>query len=323
MHTLKWFLWPFSLLYLLITECRNFLFDQGFLSSHKADIKTLVIGNLAIGGSGKTPLTIWFIQEMMKENQIAVLSRGYGRKTQGFRWVTEASHFHEVGDEPLMIKIKYPKIPVAVCEDRIFGVKKIKEKNPQVAWVILDDGFQHRKLKPTFSVIASDYSKPFFKDNLLPFGRLRESRWQIKRANAIVFTKCPPKHNKFHGMEVPSYYSAINYQEYDWVKGEKPKEDKHTIILSGIALSSSFSNEVLNDFPMAKRYSFRDHYTFKQKDLDKISVDKAGSTLITTEKDWVRLKGLDLSRFENVAYLPIKLTMQNNDLINQIQNFNG
>lgn len=322
MPMVKWFLWPFSLLYLIITACRNLLYDFGVLSSKKAGINTLVIGNLAIGGSGKTPLTMYLAEELKQNNQIAILSRGYGRSTTGFKWVHVDSSYRNVGDEPLMMKINNPELPVAVCENRITGLEKIQSKYPKVKWVLLDDGFQHRKLQPSFSLIVSDYNRPYFKDFLLPMGSLRESKSQIRRADALVFTKVPHPFQKYPDVRVPSFYFHQDYLPLKWVKGERPNQKEPVVTIAGIAKSRGFFQQILKSFPNAEFKKFSDHYPFNQKDLNKIMPDEKKLSLVTTEKDWVRIKELNLTRFENIAFLPLKLNGDASKLLKMIENHN-
>jgi len=322
MPMLKWLLWPFSLLYSIITACRNLLYDFGVLFSKKAGINTLVIGNLAIGGSGKTPLTMYLAEELKQNNQIAILSRGYGRSSTGFKWVHVASSYRDVGDEPLMMKINNPEVPVAVCENRITGLVKIQSKYPQVKWVLLDDGFQHRKLQPSFSLIVSDYNRPYFKDFLLPMGSLRESKSQIRRADAVIFTKVPYPFQKYPDVRVPYFYFHQDYLPLKWVKGERPNQKEPIVTIAGIAKSKGFFQQILKSFPNAEFKKFSDHYPFSQKDLNKIMPDEKKLSLVTTEKDWVRIKELNLTRFKNIAFLPLKLNGDASKLLQMIENHN-
>ena len=178
------------MLYWAGTTVRNIFYDLGVLKSISFEVPILSVGNLAVGGSGKTPLVEFLIRELKNEYHIAILSRGYGRKTRGFLWVETNISPEKTGDEPLQIKTKFNDVAVAVCEDRVAGAKRILAEKPEINLVILDDAFQHRAIKPSLQLLLSVYSKPFFYDLLLPAGRLRERRNGAQRADAIIFTKC-------------------------------------------------------------------------------------------------------------------------------------
>ncbi|MFM7668645.1 MAG: tetraacyldisaccharide 4'-kinase, partial [Bacteroidota bacterium] len=192
MSILRYFLFPFSLIYGLITEIRNNLFDSKILSSQEHSVKTIAIGNLSMGGTGKSPVTLYLTALLSGTFNLAILSRGYGRKTKGFKWVEFDSLASDAGDEPLMFKtIVGEKIPVAVCEDRNSGVENIRLTYPKTELILLDDAFQHRKIKPGFSILLTKFDNPFFNDFVVPAGKLRENRSGAKRADVILVTKCP------------------------------------------------------------------------------------------------------------------------------------
>ena len=188
MNFLRKLLFPFSLLYGGITALRNFLYNKGFLKSKSYDFPVICVGNLSTGGTGKSPMIELLISFLKDNHKIAVLSRGYKRKTSGYREVIITSSVEEVGDEPLQFKKKYPDITVAVCEDRQTGIKKLKS---MADVVLLDDAFQHRKVKASLNILLTPFDELYMDDCMLPTGNLREPKFGAKRADVIVVTKCP------------------------------------------------------------------------------------------------------------------------------------
>ena len=187
-----WLLRPFSWIYAAIMAIRNFLFDHSILKEQQFPIPTVSVGNLSVGGTGKTPHTEYLLRLLQKSGlQCATLSRGYGRMSHGFRWVSECKSAIEAGDEPWQLQNKFPAVRVSACEDRCEGMRHILSESPDVKAVILDDAFQHRYIKPGLSVLLTDYSRPYYSDCVLPEGRLRENKSGARRADIIVVTKCP------------------------------------------------------------------------------------------------------------------------------------
>ncbi len=184
-------LYPVSLIYGFITGFRNFLYNYGILSTTVFPVPVICVGNITVGGTGKTPHTEYLIELLEKNFKIAVLSRGYKRKTRDFRIASLSSTVSEIGDEPLQIFRKFPRTLVAVDRKRVNGVRKILELSPETDLIILDDGFQHRRLTPGFSILLSDFERPIIKDHMLPYGDLREHRSNMRRADIILITKCP------------------------------------------------------------------------------------------------------------------------------------
>jgi tetraacyldisaccharide 4'-kinase len=218
---LSYFLFPFSILYGVITWVRNAFYDFKFLKSKEHPIKLIVVGNLSMGGTGKSPVTLYLSNLLIEHFKVAILSRGYGRKTKGYRQVDVNSLASDVGDEPLMFKsISGDKIQVAVCEDRNEGVEKIQVDFPKTDLVLLDDAFQHRKIKAGFSILLTTFDNPFFRDFVVPFGSLREFRNGVSRANVLLVTKCPVNistndkidfQKNLEKYKKPVFYSRIKY----------------------------------------------------------------------------------------------------------------
>ena len=278
----------------------------------------ICIGNLSVGGTGKSPMTAFLVSFLSKEYQVAVLSRGYGRKSKGFFEVLETSDSDEVGDEPLQLKKNYPNIRVAVCEDRQKGIERLL---PDVEVILLDDAFQHRKVTPSFSLLLTSFSNLYIHDNMLPAGDLREPKKGAKRANMIVVTKCPEKVSYASLQEIefklqvqPNqklYFSKIRYE--DFIVGSTENlplsylKDKPFTLVTGIADASPlvlFLKEKGFTFIHEK---FADHHNFSEKEIESL---KKHDLIITTEKDFMRLQ----PRLQKLAlyYLPIKIEILKN-----------
>lgn len=278
-------LYPLSAIFWLVTATRNWCYDKGVFRTTSFDIPIISVGNLAVGGSGKTPLVEHLIAALHKNYTIAVLSRGYGRKTRGFRWVETQYATEEVGDEPLQIKTKFETVCVAVCEDRVKGIKRIVEERPDINLVLLDDAFQHRAITPLLHLVLSTYSHPYFRDFLLPVGRLRESRTEIKRADALIFTKCPDRYAPYQNKEKKTtFYAKMVYQKTE-IAGA-------VVGFSGLANNALFTTFLADNYALRNFKEFKDHYSFKQKDIDALKKKARGATLVCTEKDWIKIKYL-------------------------------
>ncbi|MBC6365861.1 tetraacyldisaccharide 4'-kinase [Algoriphagus sp. AK58] len=325
------FLLPFAFIFRLITEVRNFLYDHELLKSHKSPIKTLVVGNLSVGGTGKTPMVEFLIHSLKGKIHLASLSRGYGRKTQGFLMANSNSSPKEIGDEPLQIFQKFKSnVPVFVGEDRVEALKKMAKLNSTIQGVILDDAFQHRKLKPDFSIILTSFSKPFFRDFLLPAGRLRESRKGARRAHVIIVTKCPSglslKEKERYGDQIRKYssssaeifFSGIGYGAPYLVWGNKSEFIPKVVVVSGLADDSLFLEFCKNTFEVVDSVSFPDHYEYRREDATTLvglvkKHQDAKVVLLTTEKDAEKLKSLAKQGFLEeipIFALPIEVKFE-------------
>lgn len=328
-------LYPPALVYGLVTTFRNYLYDSGFLTSRKFSIPVICTGNITVGGTGKTPHVEYLIELLGKEYRLAVLSRGYKRKSTGFRIVSPGSNASESGDEPLQISRKFPGIIVAVDGDRVNGISNLVRKYPGLDLIIMDDGFQHRRMKPGFSILLSDYGRPMYEDQMLPYGNLRESIKNIRRSDLVVITKSPQdisreemqkitrRLNEVHRKKV--YFTSLSYDHPVKLFGSMPgknnsagetgPEKAGAVIITGIASPESFIRFAENMFPETIHLDFPDHHIYTEKDIRKI--DRARNSLkshrrlvITTEKDSVRLRELpdipDHIR-ESLYYIPVRV----------------
>ncbi len=279
---------PFGLIYLCLTGVRNWLYNQNILKSTEFDIPIICVGNLSVGGSGKTPMVEYLIKHFADNYNIAVLSRGYGRKTTGFKWVEPDSLAIDVGDEPLQIKTKYAATKVAVCAKRVDGVIGILAKHPNVDLILLDDAYQHRAIKASIYLLLTTYAKPFFKDWIMPIGLLRERRNGAQRADAIIFTKCPKEHQKKDWNDKPIFYSSIKYS--------MPEVEGKVFGFSGLADNSIFKKKLKETYKLSGFKEFSDHYKFNKDDLETMKTLAQNATLICSEKDWTKIKNIEGSR---------------------------
>jgi len=336
-------LWPPSILFRMITWTRNFMYDKGILHSEKFAIPVICIGNITVGGTGKTPHAEYVISILGKELKVALLSRGYMRKTRGFRYVSPSSLASESGDEPLQISRKFPDSIVAVDSDRINGIHTILREHPESQVIILDDGFQHRKVKPGLSILLTDYGRLMTRDSLLPFGRLRESASQRKRADVIIVTKTPDKLDDSErsaieaelrtGKNQKVLFTTISYSRLAPVfeqsapaadlPDEKTRNEQAALILTGIASPGPLITHLEKYFSEIRHLQFPDHHFFTPGDIEKITknfreISGAVKMIITTEKDAVRLR-----EFSNIGdqlkkvlyYIPAGVSFLKNDKI--------
>jgi tetraacyldisaccharide 4'-kinase len=328
------FLLPFSPIYGLVTWGRNKLFDLGLLPSKKFDVPVIGVGNLNSGGSGKTPMIEYLAAKFKESHNVAVLSRGYKRKSWGFRVADLNSSVKEIGDEALQVYSKNPEIVVAVNGSRVLGIKKILKFFPKTNIVLLDDSFQHRYVKPGLNLMLTHYKRMFYSDFLLPVGNLREYKSGVKRANAILVTNTPQIFSpldkklvldnirKFYKGEV--FFSTVEYQEFvPLFLAEKkfPKKPNIIFLFTGIASTVSLENhlnKICKDIIVKK---FPDHYSFKEKDLldlkrDFLNTYGHSKVILVTEKDAMRLldsRLMEIIKRLPIFYLPIKVRFQGED----------
>ncbi|HSV88030.1 MAG TPA: tetraacyldisaccharide 4'-kinase [Bacteroidales bacterium] len=335
MSLFRLFLFPFCLLYGLITWIRNKMFDFGVLPSKHFDIPVVSLGNLSAGGTGKTPHVEYLLGLLKDRYNIAVLSRGYKRKTSGFLVVNPSHKANEVGDEPLQICRKFPDVIIAVDERRKNGINKIRQLFPQVNLIILDDAFQHRYVSPGLSILITGFYNPFFDDYLLPCGSLREFRSGAKRASALIVSKTPTifpilarkyfidKVEKYNFKNV--FFSTIEYGA--WVpinEGLNPQARYKTILmLTGIANISYLEDYLRGCCRELILRNFPDHYQFTETDLHGVAKDFRNmfgdsNAIVMTEKDYMRIKEQSLLQTLigiPVFYIPIKVVFHKPDTI--------
>ncbi len=335
---LKILLLPFALLYGLITCIRNRLYDWHFLKETKFDTHTIGVGNLAVGGAGKTPLVAYLIALLQNENfSVATLSRGYKRKTKGYVLATNESNANDIGDEPLIYKSKF-NVEVAVDGNRVRGVENLLKLQPQPSVVLLDDVFQHRAIKCGLNIVVSDYSNLFFNDQLLPAGTLREHKSGIERADIIIVSKTPERTNAVEMRTIVKdiqprahqrvYFSYLNYGELYAINNIKQKLDTlnelfryKVISFAGIANAQPMINYLKEFAEDVRHLPFTDHHEFVAKDLVDIekyyqSIEGINKILVTTEKDLMRLKNpevWEIAQRMNIYILPIDVSFKDKE----------
>ena len=333
-------LYPFSLIYGLITSFRNFLYDSGILRSKEFSIPVICVGNITVGGTGKTPHTE-YIAELLKGNfKVATLSRGYKRKTRGFMMASSSSTVSDIGDEPLQIFRNLPDVLVTVDNNRVSGVQRILKDHPETEAIILDDAFQHRRISPGFSILLSDFNRPIESDHMLPFGNLRENKGNIRRADIILITKSPEDlsaiQRRIIVMKLDKadyqnlYFTSLTYKSPVPVfemsqKGTQPEisgfENSGIVLITGIANPLPLKEYLDKQHSEITHLVFPDHHNYDEKDLVNITeafnnLKSKSRFLITTEKDSVRFR-----EFTNIAepiksafyYIPIGISFLNED----------
>ena len=301
---MNFLLYPLSLIYNLYTSFRNFLFDLGIIDSIEYKIPTIGIGNLSTGGTGKSIVVDYIIGKFKNKNKITTLSRGYNRNTKGFIQASNMSTAYEIGDEPFQFYSKHPEINVVVCEDRRKGMNIILKNLPDTDLCIWDDVFQHRFVKPGLMILTTTFQYPFYKDEILPVGNLRENISSAKRADLIVVTKCPDnlsQKDKISFLESLNpndnqkvFFSSLTYMQK--IKSDSEEvdidvlEDVDFILVTGIADSSYLVNFLKNKALKFKHLKYSDHYNFNKSSIDKITGLSLNKIILTTEKDFGRLR---------------------------------
>lgn len=319
MKYLRLILFPLSLLYGLVVLIRNWFYDKGIFKSAGFDMPIIVVGNLDVGGAGKSPMTEYLIRLLKSSYKIATLSRGYGRATKGFLMATAQSTASDIGDEPAQFKNKFPDIDVAVCEKRVAGVEHLKDDHEVI---ILDDAYQHRALKPGLSILLFDYSRINEPRLLLPAGNLREPLAGRKRADIVVVSKCPSTLTDLEQGRVIKrirpyshqslFFTSITYLPLQNMAGEPVNQaiDAETTIflLTGIANPTPLLIHLKKQTQSIIHHNYQDHHRFSLKNISKLAGEFEACTaqkkvIITTEKDAQRLGEQDL--LAEVLKLPV------------------
>jgi len=340
MNNFRWLLLPFSIIYAVVTELRNWLYDKGLKKSETFPVPVINVGNLSMGGTGKTPQIEYLIRLLQNDYKIAVISRGYKRQTKGFVLADNNSTPESIGDEPYQIFKKFKNIIVAVSENRATGIRKVLDRFlPEV--ILLDDAFQHRRVKPGLNILLTPYQKPFYQDCILPTGKLREIKKNAKRADMVIVTKSPEvlRKNDIDNIinKIKTYtnadifFSNIIYSQNIYGKNDIIKLDNITgytvLLVTGIAnpkpLYSFLSKKNIN-FESLK---FGDHHNFSKSDIQLIksrfnTIKSDNKIILTTEKDFVKLQA-HFNR--NLYYIPIETQIIeerkfNNKIIEYVKN---
>ena len=318
----NWILFPISLVYWIITSIRNIFFEIGIFKENKFNIPIIGVGNITVGGTGKTPHSQYISELLQKKFKIAILSKGYGRKTKEFKYVNINSNYNEVGDEALQMKKNLPKEIVAVDHKRVNGLNKIMKEHPSVNCIILDDAFQHRSVKIGFNILLCDYNNPIYKDYMMPVGLLRESKKGIKRADCLVISKCPENLTLEESNRIKKklkftkevFFSKVVYDKIVSLNGNKTIKKssiKKVLLVTGIANSSPIIEYLEKLNIQIKHIKYKDHFHYQKKDINKIidiyKREISEIIILTTEKDAQKMKVFEeLSKFP-VYYLKVSI----------------
>jgi len=329
----SFFLYPISILYRMITDIRNILFDTGILRSEKFDFPVICIGNIAVGGTGKTPHAEYLINLLRNDFKVALLSRGYKRRSKGFRIASQSSTTTEIGDEPLQIFNKFPDILVAVDRDRANGIKTIINQQPGTDLIILDDGFQHRRVKPGLSILLTDFSRVLTRDHLMPYGNLRENCNNRKRAEVIVVSKTPETATEAEMKGIAGelktdqgqklFFTSVaygdplpvfkNYTSGEFLPAKADRQANGALVVTGIAVPGPLIEYLEGFFSEVIHLGFPDHHYYSENDIKKIGkafkdLKSREKIIITTEKDAVRLRefsNIDDSLKRALYFIPV------------------
>ena len=342
-HINEWLI-PLSWLYGIGVGFRNQLFNIGLLKQHDYDIPIISVGNITVGGAGKTPHVEYLIRLLKDKVKVAVLSRGYKRKTHGYVLANDSSTVTDIGDEPYQMKQKYQDVHIAVDKKRVDGIAHITgdAETNDTDVILLDDAFQHRYVKPGINILLVDYHRLIIYDKLLPAGRLREPQSGKNRADIVIITKCPKdlKPMEFRVLTKAMnlypyqslYFTTIEYESLTPLFAKEKStiekealEDKHVMLITGIASPKQIIIDLKPHVKEMTTLAFSDHHQFKSKDIMKINETfnaiKGEKIIVTTEKDATRLEqieGLSEEVKQNLYVLPIKVKF----MINQEEEFN-
>ncbi|MDR3682041.1 MAG: tetraacyldisaccharide 4'-kinase [Flavipsychrobacter sp.] len=300
------FLYPIALLYGAVLWLRNRLYDTGFFSSIEFSVPVITVGNLSVGGTGKTPHVEYLVRLLEYEYRVATMSRGYKRHTQGFIIADESSNALRIGDEPMQYHLKFPDLTVSVAEERMTGIPALLQRKPLVEVILLDDAYQHRSVKAGLTILITDHARPFYDDYILPLGRLREQRAAYKRANVIIVSKCPLGITAQKAEEIIKkikpqthqqvFFTGIKYcTPYNFItKEEVNLNGKNAVLVCCIARPEPLVAHLRSNMQDVHVLSYPDHHYFVSKDLEEIKAtyenwQVPGKVIVTTEKDAARL----------------------------------
>ena len=339
---------PLSWFYGLGVKLRNTLFETGVLKSRSFKIPIIAVGNITVGGTGKTPHVEYLTELLHQKFRVAVLSRGYKRKSKGFIMADNHSTVYDIGDEPFQIKQKFPDVTVAVDKNRCHGIDQLTSKNEKLDVILLDDAFQHRYVKPGINILLVDYHRLIIYDKLLPAGRLREPLSGKNRADIVIITKCPKDMKPMDYRVITKAMDLFTYQRlYFSTIGYKPLrhafsnnngnqapdlKDKNVLLLSGIASPKQLIHDLTPVASSIHPLTFNDHHQFTPKDVKRINEAFAAlpspKLIVTTEKDTTRLatvEGLSAEVYDNTYVLPVEIQfmldqqhMFNENIINYV-----
>ena len=327
--TISWLLFPLTMWYAVGVWFRNLLFNLGIKRQVAPKVTTIGVGNICAGGAGKTPHVEYLLRLLADQYPTALLSRGYHRKTRGFVLDDGNHNASRLGDEPAMVAVKFPNVQVAVCEKRVAGVEKLVQQSQSPKVIVLDDVYQHRYIKPTISILLTEYAKPYYTDIIMPYGNLREGRRARYRANIVIVTKSPQslnpidKHNVISRLKLKPFqkvfFSYIHYCDPLPLMGKAPlplQTVESVLLVTGIADPEPM-RQYVSEFCEVNMLHFADHHRYTVADIRRVrrSFVQMGSDrklILTTEKDAARLRELadkEVMSGLPIYYLPIEVRL--------------
>lgn len=329
---------PFALLYWLAISIRNFLYNKGVFKSASFALPLICVGNLSVGGTGKSPMIEYLVTRLKDKFKVATLSRGYKRKTKGYALANKNTTALDIGDEPMQFHLKFPDVPVAVGEERIVAIPQLLHDRPETEAILLDDAFQHRTIKAGLNILLTDYNNLFTRDFYLPTGDLRDNKSSYKRAEIIIVTKCKPDLPESEKLEIIEeikplthqhiFFTAIEYGTPYHIKHRNPiqlDEQREVLLVSGIANPRPLKKMLERQTKVYYMMQYADHHIFSIDDLNDIKkkfeeLDGKDKIILTTEKDAVRLAKFD----SQVSTLPLfVLPVKHHFLFNEEAQFDS
>ncbi len=319
-------LWPFAQLYGGIMRLRNLAYDKGVRPSRRFSLPVIAVGNLTVGGTGKTP-HVEYLLRLLHQYKVATLSRGYKRKSKGFILADDTVTATILGDEPFQYHLDFKDVAVAVCEDRVKGVEQLQQQVPGLQVVVLDDAMQHRPVAPSLNLLITDFNRPFYKDHVLPAGRLREPRTGARRADAVIVSKCPAglaqreceemaqQVAQYTTAGTPVFFSTFTYGAPVAV-GTGVKPGQKVVLLTGIANAEPLKKYLSGQgYTLLRHISYPDHHPYTAKDLQDLEAllqqeDFKGAAVLTTRKDAVKLTDAGLKPITQqlpIFFVPIEV----------------
>ncbi|TPE45795.1 tetraacyldisaccharide 4'-kinase [Pontibacter mangrovi] len=320
-------LWPFSQLYGGIMHFRNLGYDKGLLPSRQFGLPVIAVGNLTVGGTGKTP-HVEYLLRLLHSYKVATLSRGYKRQSKGFILADASATTAILGDEPFQYHLDFKDVAVAVCEDRVKGIEQLQELVPNLQVVVLDDAMQHRPVQPSLNILITDYNRPFYVDYVLPAGRLREPRSGARRADVVIVSKCPvgigqqererilAQVQRYALPNTPVFFSTFAYGSPVAIGDAASFSKKKIVLLTGIANAEPLKVYLQEQgYTILEHLDFPDHHQYTRLDIDKLAdllqrPAFSGASVITTRKDAVKLTDkplLPLTRNLPIFFVPIEV----------------
>ncbi|MBP3482183.1 MAG: tetraacyldisaccharide 4'-kinase [Alistipes sp.] len=309
---------------------RHFLFDTGLLKSETFDIPIICVGNITVGGTGKTPTVEMIVGHMYRTRKVALLSRGYGRRTHGYREVAVTDSYRDVGDEPLQMKLKYPDAVVVVCEKRVKGIRRIRAEHPEVDLIVMDDGFQHRYVSAKVNVVVVDATRPVEQDHMLPYGSLRDIRSSLERAHYFIVSKCSDSMSPLDRMLMKKVLLSIAYQKIYFMRYESlPMRPvfadvvgseagipnfSEVIAMSGVGNPSVFIRGLRLHYRVIGELTFDDHHVYRVRDMhamERMLAEHPNAYIVTTEKDAVKIfnsRKISDALKRRLYYIPVRMS---------------